>query len=507
MKQLEGLKKFERDSKHRYFIVTGKVDMGKTTSALTRAVFLQDNFCIRDDENILVVSKEDLSEVLATVQEDSGRVNTLFSFINSNSIEVLSKKKLMDNCFNELQSLLKSGYRLCDNEVAKGLLLEGINHLRGAVKKLDKIIITNNIDFLFDEIMYIKEMELNSLREYQEFNRKKRGRTIRKNSRAREHIYALYEWYCNCIAESNLIDEIDQFKLIYDNCEYIQKNRYTHIIIDNVEELTVKEVGFIRTLLKNVDYSNFVLVRNSHVELEKPWVEHFTKNKSTADFDKEKYKVINCNVLNRRNKKLQIEEIKVIDIETNNVEEDTRGKELMTEEKKDNKFIELYKYIDFKHNVSHDFAIDTSSYEEVILNPDTTSEIIGAKEINKVPVFNEIAAGQPILINDEIEGEFNIPIYWLKGVAQPFILKIKGDSMINVNIEDGDYVVINKQTMANHNEIVAVSIDGEATLKRLWVKGKKAVLMPENDKYSPIEITEDNAYIIGKAVGLIKAVN
>lgn len=179
----------------------------------------------------------------------------------------------------------------------------------------------------------------------------------------------------------------------------------------------------------------------------------------------------------------------------------------MTEEKKDNKFIELYKYIDFKHNVSHDFAIDTSSYEEVILNPDTTSEIIGAKEINKVPVFNEIAAGQPILINDEIEGEFNIPIYWLKGVAQPFILKIKGDSMINVNIEDGDYVVINKQTMANHNEIVAVSIDGEATLKRLWVKGKKAVLMPENDKYSPIEITEDNAYIIGKAVGLIKAVN
>lgn len=502
MSKLKGLEKFERDSKHRYFIVTGKVDMGKTTSALTRAVFLQDNFCIRDDENVLVISKEDLSEMLEEVQEDSGRVSTLFSFINSNSIEILSKKKLINNCFNELQNSLHLGYRLCDSEVAKGLVLEGINHLRATVKKLDKTIITKNIDFLFDEIMYIKEMEINSLKEYQEFNRKKRGRTIRKNSRAREHVYALYEWYCQCIAGSNLIDEVDELNLVNDNFEYIIKNRYAHIIIDNVEELTVKEVGFIRKLLKNVDYSNFVLVRNSHVELEKPWVEHFTKNKSTADFDKEKYKVINCNILNKTNKKVKAEEVKA-----ESVGSDTRGKELMVEEKKNNKFIELYKYIDFKHNVSHDFAIDTSSYDELILNPDTTSEIIGEKEINKVPVFNEIAAGQPILINDEVEGEFNIPVYWLKGVAQPFILKIKGDSMINVNIEDGDYVVINKQTMANHNEIVAVSIEGEATLKRLWIKGKKAVLMPENDKYSPIEITEDNAYIIGKAVGLIKAVN
>lgn len=502
MSKLKGLERFERDSKHRYFIVTGRVDMGKTTSALTRAVFLQDNFCIRDDENVLIISKEDLSDVLEEVQEDSGRVSTLFSFINSNSIEILSKKKLINNCFNELQNSLELGYRLCDNEVAKGLVLEGINHLRATVKKLDKTIITNNIDFLFDEVMYIKEMGINSLKEYQQFNRKKRGRTIRKNSRAREHIYALYEWYCQCIAESNLIDEVDELNLVYDNFEYIIKNRYAHIIIDNVEELTVKEVGFIRKLLKNVDYSNFVLVRNSHVELEKPWVEHFTKNKSTADFDKEKYKIINCNILNKTDKKVKAEEVKA-----EIVESDTRGKELMVEEKKNNKFIELYKYIDFKHNVSHDFAIDTSSYDELILNPDTTSEIIGEKEINKVPVFNEIAAGQPILINDEIEGEFNIPVYWLKGVAQPFILKIKGDSMINVNIEDGDYVVINKQTMANHNEIVAVSIEGEATLKRLWIKGRKAVLMPENDKYSPIEITEDNAYIIGKAVGLIKAVN
>lgn len=494
---IEGLKKFERDAKHRFFIVTGRNQLGKTTAALSRAVFLQDNYCIRDDESILVVSREDLRGVLKRAESDSGRINTLFSFINSNPIQVSSLKKLIDECFHELQESLKLDLRLCDNDVAKGIILEGINTLRATVKRLDKLIICKNIDFLFDEIMYIKEMNINSLKEYQELNRKKRGRTIRKNSKAREHIYSLYTWYCKCMLESNLIDEVDEFKLVFHNSEYIKTNHYAHIIVDNAEELTVKEVGFIRKLLKNEDYSNFILVRNSHVEIDKPWVEHFTKNKSTANFDQMKYKVINCDTLL---KKLNMTKVK-------DIEEDTRGKVVMVEEKKDNKFIELYKYIDFKHNVSHDFAIDTSSYDEVILNPDTTSEIIGNKEINKVPVYNEIAAGQPISINDEIEGEFNIPIYWLKGVAQPFILRIKGDSMININIEDGDYVVINKQTMANHNEIVAVSIDGEATLKRLWLRGNKAVLMPENDKYSPIEITEDNAYIIGKAVGLIKAVN
>ncbi len=229
----------------------------------------------------------------------------------------------------------------------------------------------------------------------------------------------------------------------------------------------------------------------------KPWLQYFKRNKDVTIFDSNKYKIINCSKVSKKKVTKKVIEQTI---------EEQINKELKEDKMvKNNEYIETYKYVDLKHNISHDFAIDTSSYNEVILNHNTTSEIIGDKEINKVPVYNEIAAGQPISINDEIEGQFNVPIYWLKGVQQPFILKVKGDSMINANIEDGDYIVINKQTMANHNEIVAVSIDGEATLKRLWLKGNKAVLMPENDKYYPIEIKEDNAYIIGKAVGLIKS--
>lgn len=306
-------------------------------------------------------------------------------------------------------------------------------------------------------------------------------------------IYELYQWYCTYMKELLLIDYIDEFKAIDRLKDEISLMKYAHIIIDNSEEFTLKELQFIRSFLKEIDYSNFILIKNNGIQQEMPWINTFKRNKDVAFFDNNKYKTI----------RIKSEDNTIEAIKTK--EELGKLKEEPLREK--NIFIENYKYIDLKHNYSHAFAIDTSTYDEVILNPDTTSEIIGKDEISKVPVYNEIAAGEPISINDEFEGNFNLPIYWLKGIQQPFILKIKGDSMINIDIQDGDYVVINKQTMANHNDIVAVSIDGEATLKRLWLKNGKAVLMPENDKYYPIEIKEDNAYIIGKAVGLIKALS
>ncbi|MEW8994112.1 transcriptional repressor LexA [Clostridium sp.] len=492
------LSKFKEDKKHRFFIINGKEGAGKTRAALSRAIFLQDNYCIRENENILFISNEDLGDTLEEVKLDINRNNTFFTYLNNN-VEICSKKQLINKCFQYITA--DSGFgnkRFCNKDVTKAFILEGIGELRQKEKRINKIILTKNIDFLFDEVSYIKHLNIKSLEEYQQLNRKKRGFSLRKNSKSREAIYKLYLWYCNYMDENGLLDYIDEFKLVYDNMDKLKDLKYAHILIDNVEQLTIEEVKFIRGLLKDFTYSNFILVKNSNsINTSKPWLEYFKRNKDVAIFDSNKYKVINCSKASKKTVTKKVIEQTI---------EEKINKELKEDKMvKNNEYIETFKYVDLKHNISHDFAIDTSSYNEVILNPDTTSEIIGDKEINKVPVYNEIAAGQPISINDEIEGEFNVPIYWLKGVQQPFILKVKGDSMINADIEDGDYIVINKQTVANHNEIVAVSIDGEATLKRLWLKGNKAVLMPENDKYYPIEIKEDNAYIIGKAVGLIKS--
>ena len=493
----DAIDKFKRDKKHRYFILSGEIGLGKTTGALERAVFLRDNYCIREDENVLYISDGNLTSDLEKIIESSGTDNTIFSLINNNTIEVYSKKEFFHKCYKKTPNTM----RFSESDIVRGIILEGIGKLRHENKRIDKIILPQHIDFLYEEILYMKEKGVNSLEEYQLLNRKNRGRSLRKNSKAREAIFELFSWYVNYMKELSLIDYIDEFNCIREGYSK-QKSKYAHIILDNCEEITLKELEFFRSLLKDVDYSNFIVIKNKKKSIKDPWKDYFKKNKQMKDIDGNKYKVINVKA-NKVNENKALKEISKETINEIYMEEEVASG-LIT---KQNKFIDSFRYVDLKHNVSHDFAIDTSSYDEVILNPDTTSEVIGLNEISKVPVYNEIAAGQPISINDEIEGEFNIPVYWLKGVQQPFILKIKGDSMINIDIQDGDYVVVNKQTVASHNDIVAVSIDGEATLKRLWLRGGKAVLMPENDKYYPIEIQEDNAYIIGKAVGIIKALN
>ncbi|WP_341274012.1 LexA family protein [Clostridium saccharobutylicum] len=107
-------------------------------------------------------------------------------------------------------------------------------------------------------------------------------------------------------------------------------------------------------------------------------------------------------------------------------------------------------------------------------------------------------------MNDLLADNYLLPKSWIRGSSNIFMLKIKGDSMINKNINDGDYVLINKQNFASIGDIVAVDIEGEATLKTYKIKDNKISLMPENDKYEPIILDENEFDIIGIAVGLIK---
>lgn len=164
-----------------------------------------------------------------------------------------------------------------------------------------------------------------------------------------------------------------------------------------------------------------------------------------------------------------------------------------------------YEYINLKHNRRIEFICDLDSPSEIYVNNDGHEDI--EEDVRKVPVFNEIAAGKPVLINDSWEGEFYLPNLWTKSMEDIFILKIKGDSMINKNINDGDYVLINKQPTANIGDIAAVDIDGNATLKTYKTMGGKILLIPENDAYEPMFLDEEQVKIIGVAVGVIKKSN
>lgn len=116
-----------------------------------------------------------------------------------------------------------------------------------------------------------------------------------------------------------------------------------------------------------------------------------------------------------------------------------------------------------------------------------------------VPVVGTVAAGQPILAEENIEGY----LPW-GGDPDCFALRVKGDSMINAHIFNGDTVIVRPQAMADNGEIVVALIGDEATVKRLSRSGGEVWLLPENPDYAPIDGRE--AQILGKVRAVIREI-
>ena len=110
---------------------------------------------------------------------------------------------------------------------------------------------------------------------------------------------------------------------------------------------------------------------------------------------------------------------------------------------------------------------------------------IASQEATYVPLVGRIAAGVPIIADQQVEDIFPLPRQ-LVGEGSLFMLKVAGDSMINAAIADGDWVVIRQQEDAENGEIVAAMIDGEATVKTLKQSDGHVWLMPHNPAFTPI---------------------
>lgn len=120
-----------------------------------------------------------------------------------------------------------------------------------------------------------------------------------------------------------------------------------------------------------------------------------------------------------------------------------------------------------------------------------------------VPVLGRIAAGGPILAEQAIEDVFPLPRE-IVGEGTLFLLQVKGDSMLDAAICDGDWVVVRQQPTANNGEIVAAMLDGEATVKTYRYRDGHVTLMPQNPAFDPIP--GDQATILGKVVAVIRRV-
>ena len=119
----------------------------------------------------------------------------------------------------------------------------------------------------------------------------------------------------------------------------------------------------------------------------------------------------------------------------------------------------------------------------------------------EVPVIGQVAAGQPILAVENIERTFPLPMEFAKN-RDVFMLRVKGDSMINIGILEGDYVIVRREETASNGEIVVALVEDSATVKRFYKEDGYFRLQPENDNMEPILVNE--LKILGKVVGLFR---
>ncbi len=136
-------------------------------------------------------------------------------------------------------------------------------------------------------------------------------------------------------------------------------------------------------------------------------------------------------------------------------------------------------------------------------------EIVSSKgrsalpQAKEIPIVGRVRAGVPLLAEENIEGSLAVANEIARG-KETFALKVKGDSMIEDGILDGDHVVIRRQESAENGDIVCALIGDEATLKRFYRKGNEVTLKPANRKYEPIIVTKGEFRVLGKAVGVIR---
>ncbi|MBQ9360158.1 MAG: transcriptional repressor LexA [Lachnospiraceae bacterium] len=126
---------------------------------------------------------------------------------------------------------------------------------------------------------------------------------------------------------------------------------------------------------------------------------------------------------------------------------------------------------------------------------------LSRREVANIPIVGTVAAGQPILAQQNIENYFPFPVEMAPN-SQCFALRVQGDSMINIGINDGDYVFVQETNSANNGDLVVALVDDSATVKNFYKEKGHIRLQPQNDDIEPIIVND--CQILGKVFGVFR---
>ncbi len=132
----------------------------------------------------------------------------------------------------------------------------------------------------------------------------------------------------------------------------------------------------------------------------------------------------------------------------------------------------------------------------------------GSRNTASIPLLGRVAAGVPVLSPENWEGEItaDLSLFSLRTGNKLFALKVKGESMINAHIMDGDTLLVRSQASAVNKDIVVALADGEATVKRFFLENNRVRLQPENSGMKPLYFDRGDLRILGKVVGVLRKI-
>ncbi|WP_142414345.1 LexA family protein [Hathewaya massiliensis] len=503
-------------------IIKGTLNSGKTTAALSRALFLKDNYSLYSEDRILylVSEKKKLNYINEKLDELKG-INTPLEFsffsILGRDVELYDIENLSLELYKELFPKEALKFKILSNEEdRKKIITETYHKFKVENQGLNRIKIfrEDNIEAICEEIKFIKLNNINSLEEYKTIKRRGKAAklsSIRKNSKTREAIYYLFKEYNKVLNSLGYVEYEDILhKLIEKNLK-----SFVHIIVDHCEKLSPMELQFLNSIYNPKPYSERIFILHSMedkgysalISGKRLNLKSLGKIQRRYNFKEEIIEDKDNNLRHSKEIGEYINQHNGKDTESKSLGNHLRdlGNNSMDLENNSRDLMEHFKFVDLRHNREFDFKRDYSDINDIIVCNGSEEEEYEIDELKEVPMFTNIAAGEPIMISSEQEGLFFLPKYWIKGMKDCFMLKVRGDSMIDANIENGDYVIIRQQFNAENKDIVAVDLGGNATLKRLYVDKKEVLLLPENKAYSPIVVNEEEGIsILGVAIGIVK---
>jgi repressor LexA len=136
-----------------------------------------------------------------------------------------------------------------------------------------------------------------------------------------------------------------------------------------------------------------------------------------------------------------------------------------------------------------------------VIGHDRETVVTTMRGVRELPVLGAVAAGVPMLAEENIEGTIPLPTEVVREDST-FVLRVKGDSMIDAGIFDGDFVVVRQQPTADNGDIVVALLEDEATVKRFFREAERIRLQPENESMEPIYVRD--VTILGKVVAVFR---